>query len=230
MPEITPVAVVYTPYTSKFGIPRQSGLVDAEGEVVFAPAYRSPDAVRGIEGFSHLWLIWGFSEAIRASEKLTVRPPRLGGNERVGVFASRSPYRPNALGLSCVRLLGVELTADRGPVLRIAGADMLSGTPVYDIKPYLPFTDSVPDAVGGFASPLASQRAEVSFLCDTGNIAPETLERLKEVLSGDPRPRYHGDPQRLYAFEFDSLHVEFTCENGEIRVRKAEKQQNGASE
>ena len=220
MPEITPVATVFTPYTSKFGIPRQSGLVDAEGTLVFEPAFRSPDAVRGIGGFSHLWLIWGFSQAERTSQKLTVRPPRLGGNERVGVFASRSPYRPNGLGLSCVRLLRVEQTADRGPVLHIAGADMLSGTPVYDIKPYLPFTDAVPDAAGGFAAPLARERAEVTFACDTCGIPPETLSRLKEVLSGDPRPRYHEDADRVYAFEYGGAHVEFTFADGKIEVRK----------
>ena len=217
MPEISPVAIIHTPFPSKFGVPRQSGLVQTEGKIVFEPAYRSPEAIRGIEGFSHLWLIWGFSEAKRTGNPLTVRPPRLGGNRRVGVFASRSPFRPNSLGLSCVKLLRVDDKDALSPVLYVSGADLLDGTPIYDIKPYLPFTDAVPEATGGFAADVAGQRLQVSYQVDTAGLPAEYLAGLTEVLAGDPRPHYQADPERVYAFEFGGRHVEFTCD-GETAI------------
>jgi len=220
--KITPVAKIYTPFSSKFGIPRQSGLVSTEGKIIFEPDFRSPEAVRGIEGFSHLWLIWGFTEAVRSSSALTVRPPRLGGNERVGVFASRSPYRPNSLGLSCVKLIRVDYNEQNAPVLYVSGADILSGTPIYDIKPYLPFTDSVPSASGGFADAVKGQRADVVFNCDVAAFSKKYISELTEVLSGDPRPHYQNDPERVYAFEFGDRHIEFTFKNGTVTVTKVD--------
>ena len=220
MAEITPVATIYTPFPGKFGIPRQSGLADTEGKIVFEPAFRSPEAVRGIEGFSHLWLIWGFSEAKREGNRLTVRPPRLGGNERVGVFASRSPYRPNALGLSCVKLLRVDQEAAEAPVLWVSGADLMSGTPIYDIKPYLPFADCIPSAVGGFAQAVSGNDLQVVYAEDTSALPPALLAALTDVLAGDPRPHYQDDPARVYAFEFGGYHVEFVCENKTLTVTK----------
>ena len=216
--EISPVATIYTPFPSKFGIPRQSGLVSTESRLVFAQAYRSPEAVRGIEGFSHLWLIWEFTEAKREGNPLTVRPPRLGGNERVGVFASRSPFRPNALGLSCVKLLRVDYAAPDGPVLYLQGADLMDGTPVYDVKPYLPFADCVPSAVGGFADGAKAYALQVRYEADTAAVPPGTLAALTEVLSQDPRPHYQKDPDRIYAFEFSGWHVEFRCEGDFLTV------------
>ena len=212
MPEILPVAKIYTPFPSKFGVPRQSGLVQTEGRLVFEPAYRSPEAIRGTEGFSHLWLIWGFSEAKREGGALTVRPPRLGGNERVGVFASRSPYRPNSLGLSCVKLLRVDREDALAPVLYVSGADLTDGTPIYDVKPYLPFTDSVPDALGGYAAAVAGERLNVAYSVETADFPADFINQLTEVLAGDPRPHYQADPARVYAFEFGGRHVEFTSE------------------
>ena len=212
MPELLPVAKIYAPFPSKFGVPRQSGLVPTQGRIVFEPAFRSPEAVRGIEGFSHLWLVWGFSEAKRQGNPLTVRPPRLGGNERVGVFASRSPYRPNALGLSGVKLVRVDYKDSFAPVLYVSGADLTDGTPIYDVKPYLPFTDCVPDAVGGYAAEVAGARLNVVFGMDTADLPADFVSQLTEVLAGDPRPHYQDDPARVYAFEFAGRHVEFTCD------------------
>ena len=214
------MAKIYTPFTGKFGIPRQSGLADVEGRVVLEPPYRSPDALRGIEGFSHLWLIWEFTEAAPRENALTVRPPRLGGNERVGVFASRSPYRPNRLGLSCVELIKIDAACAEAPVLIVRGADILSGTPVYDIKPYLPFADCVPAAVGGFAAAVAGDKLSVAYAADVSAVPQKTLSALTEVLRGDPRPQYQDDPARIYAFEMDGWHVEFRCEGGALTVTK----------
>ena len=167
MPEIMPIAKIFTPYGGKVGIPRQPGLVKNESRVVFEKPYRDKNAVRGLEGYSHVWLIWGFSENVCTGFSPTVRPPRLGGNERVGVFATRSSFRPNSLGLSAVRLLRIETQGPDAPVLVVQGADMLSGTPVYDVKPYLPFADAIPEATGGFAAGVMEQNAEVVFACDT---------------------------------------------------------------
>lgn len=220
--EITPIAYICSDFKEKFGIPRQSGLVDAlRAEVVFAPEFRVPDAVRGLEDFSHIWLIWEFSQARRAGWSPTVRPPRLGGNKRVGVFASRSPFRPNALGLSCVRLEGVAVDAARGPVLRVAGADLLDGTPVYDIKPYLPYADAWPEASGGFTD--RTERRKLEVVC-----APEVLEAVPEekraallgVLAEDPRPSYQSDPERVYGMAFGGWQVRFTVDGRALTVRQ----------
>lgn len=220
MKEIEPVATIRTPYTTKFGIPRQSGLVETQSRVVFTPAFRSPEAIRGIEGFSHLWLIWGFSEAARSGDALTVRPPRLGGNVRMGVFATRSPFRPNGLGLSCVKLERVETEGPEAPALIVSGADMLDGTPIYDVKPYLPFADSVPEAAGGFAEDVRGQRLLVEYEADVSRLPAQTLSALTSLLAGDPRPHYQNDPGRVYAFEFGGLHVEFTCDGETAFVKE----------
>ena len=217
--ELRPIARIETDFPEKFGIPRQAGIVEAlEGRIVFEPEYRNPDALRGIEGFSHLWLIWQFSGAVREGWSPTVRPPRLGGNERMGVFATRSPFRPNALGLSCVRLLGVEQTKERGTVLRVAGADLMDGTPIYDVKPYLPYADAHPEALGGFA-PDAGETLRVRFTPGTEEAVPaEKRAALRGVLENDPRPRYQDDPARVYGLAFAGLNVKFRVENGTLTV------------
>ncbi len=219
--ELRVIARIETDFPEKFGIPRQAGIVEAlEGRIVFEPAYRNPDALRGIEGFSHLWLIWQFSEAVRADWSPTVRPPRLGGNERMGVFATRSPFRPNPLGLSCVRLLGVEADPSRGPVLLVAGADLMDGTPIYDIKPYLPYADCKPDACGGFA-PDAGERLQINFAPGAEEAVPaEKRAALRGVLENDPRPRYQDDPARVYGLSFAGLNVRFRVENGTLTVEQ----------
>ena len=213
------IARIETDFAEKFGIPRQSGLVPSlRGRVVFEPEYRNPEALRGIEGFSHLWLIWQFSRAVRETWSPTVRPPRLGGNTRLGVFATRSPFRPNALGLSCVRLEAVEQT-DRGPVLVVSGADLLDGTPIYDIKPYLPYADSVPDAVGGFAAEAPKSRLTVEADPALLEALPEEKrEALLEVLALDPRPSYQDDPARIYGFRFADREVRFRVEGEKLTV------------
>ena len=221
---IHPIAHIQSDFPDKFGIPRQAGIVpELESRVVFEPAFRNPDALRGIEDFSHLWLIWQFSKALREDWSPTVRPPRLGGNQRVGVFASRSPFRPNGLGLSCVRLLGVEQDKDLGPVLRVGGADLMDGTPIFDIKPYLPYADSHPDAVSGFA-PDAGQRLDVQFLKGVQEAVPaEKLGALTGVLANDPRPRYQADPNRVYGFDFADLAVKFRVDGDTVFVTHVEK-------
>ena len=208
---IRPIARVRSDFPEKFGVPRQAGLVEAlEARVVFEPEYRNPDALRGLEGFSHIWLIWQFSEVLREGWSPTVRPPRLGGNTRVGVFATRSPFRPNALGLSCVRLLGVEKDAALGPVLCVAGADLVDGTPIFDIKPYLPYADCRPEASGGFA-PDGGALLTVRFAPGTqARVPPDKREALTGVLANDPRPRYQSDPARVYRLGFAGLTVSFT--------------------
>ena len=213
------IARMESDFSEKFGIPRQAGLVEAlESLVVFEPEFRNTDALRGIDGFSHLWLIWQFSEAVRADWSPTVRPPRLGGNERVGVFASRSPFRPNALGLSCVRLLGVEQDRARGPVLRVAGADLMNGTPIYDIKPYLPYADSKKDATGGFA-PDGGRLLRVEIPPALAlRFPPEKLPSLRAVLARDPRPAYQNDPSRCYGMNFAGFSVRFFVREGTLTV------------
>ena len=217
--ELRVIARMESDFPEKFGIPRQAGVVEAlESRVVFEPAYRNPDALRGLEGFSHLWLIWQFSEAVREDWSPTVRPPRLGGNARLGVFATRSPFRPNPLGLSCVRLLGIEDTPDRGKVLRVAGADLMDGTPIYDIKPYLPYADCRPEALGGFA-PDAGAKLAVVFSPGTEEALPaDKRAALRGVLENDPRPRYQDDPDRVYGMDFAGLNVKFRVENGTLTV------------
>ena len=213
------IARIRNPYDSKFGVPRQSGLVgQVISTIVFEPEYRYAEALRGIEEYSHLWLIWSFDKAEREGWSPTVRPPRLGGNQRVGVFATRSPYRPNAIGLSCVKLEGVEKGSE-GTVLKVSGADLMNGTPIYDIKPYLPYADCHPEATGGFTDRTAKRTVKVEIPDRvSGRMNTEDLEALKAVLREDPRPAYQDDPERTYAFEFGGKHVEFRVEQGILTV------------
>ena len=221
---IKPIARIESDFATKFGIPRQSGIVDElEARVVFEPEYRISDALRGIEDFSHIWLIWQFSEAVREGWSPTVRPPRLGGNTRVGVFATRSPFRPNNLGLSCVRLTGIEETADKGLVLKVAGADLMDGTPIFDIKPYIPYADCHPEASGGFA-PDSGAKLQVEISDDVCRAFPkEKLAALKGVLENDPRPRYQKDPERVYAMEFAGFEVKFSVNEETLTVKEIKK-------
>lgn len=214
------IARIRTDFPEKFGIPRQSGLVpQLTGEIVFEPKYRNPDALRGIEGFSHLWLIWEFSKAKHEGWSATVRPPRLGGNVRMGVFATRSPFRPNPLGLSCVKLESVEYDPVRGPVIHVSGVDMLDGTPIYDIKPYIPHADIRADAVGGFADARRDYAVRVEIPERLLAMVPdEKRDALLGVLAGDPRPSYQDDPERVYGFEFAGLEVKFRVANGVLTV------------
>ena len=216
---IRPVAFIRTDFPSKFGIPRQAGLAAGlHGKVVFEPDYRIDEALRGLEGFSHIWLIWGFSENAGHDWTPTVRPPRLGGNVRMGVFATRSPFRPNGLGLSCVRLLEVQKEADLGTTLLVEGADMVDGTPIYDIKPYIPYADSIPDAAGGFA-PDEGRLLSVEIPAELEERIPEDKRTgLRAVLSRDPRPRYQEDPERIYGMGFAGLDVRFQVQGGAVRV------------
>ena len=214
------IARIRTELPEKFGVPRQSGLVpQLRGRVIFEPEYRNPDAVRGLEDFSHIWLIWQFSRAVREGWSPTVRPPRLGGNRRMGVFATRSPFRPNALGLSSVRLDRVELDPALGPVLHVSGADLMDGTPIFDIKPYLPYTDSHPQAAGGFTDGLA--HAPLTVECSPAlleHIPADSREGLLGVLAGDPRPRDQEDPQRVYGLSFAGRNVKFTVDGDRLTV------------
>lgn len=214
------IAHIHTEFPTKFGIPRQSGIIETlRGTIVFEPAYRNPDAVRGLEEFSHLWLIWEFSEAKRERWSPTVRPPRLGGNVRKGVFATRSPFRPNPIGLSSVKLEKIETDSQLGPVLHVSGADLMDGTPIYDIKPYIVYTDSHPEAVSGFADKPAEQLLEVND--------PEALlqevdgshrESLFAVLAHDPRPQYQDDPERVYGMAFGQYEVRFKVKDLNLTV------------
>lgn len=215
-----PVARIRTEFPGKFGVPRQAGLVpELRGRVVFEPPFRSPEALRGMDGFSHLWLIWEFSENKEAGWSPTVRPPRLGGNQRVGVFATRSPFRPNPIALSAVRLDGVERTEAWGTVLRLRGADLVDGTPVLDVKPYLPYADCVPDALGGFAAAPAAPALAVDIPPDLlERVPPERRRALLGVLAQDPRPRYQKDPDRVYGFGFAGLEVRFSVADGVLTV------------
>lgn len=217
------IARVHSDFATKFGVPRQSGLVEAlEALVVFEPEYRDPAALRGLEGFSHLWLIWAFDRAIREGRwSPTVRPPRLGGNARLGVFATRSPFRPNPIGLSSVRLAGMERTAEYGTVLRLRGADLVDGTPVLDVKPYVPYADSHPEALGGFAAVPAGAALAVEIPPELlERVPPERREALRGVLAQDPRPRYQEDPDRVYGFGFAGLEVRFSVADGVLTVRE----------
>ena len=218
------IAHIRTDLTDKFGVPRQSGLVpELGGTIVLEPPYRNPDALRGLEGFSHLWLIFQFHRAERAEWSPTVRPPRLGGNRRMGVFATRSPFRPNAIGLSCVKLEEVRLDEKLGPVLYVSGADLVDGTPILDIKPYLPYADCHPEATGGFTDPLSAQKLEVSCApALLAGLAPRQREALLGVLACDPRPRYQNDPERVYGLSFAGKNVRFTVEKGVLTVLAVE--------
>lgn len=215
------IARVRTDFPEKFGIPRQSGILDMlEATVVFEPEYRNPDALRGLEGFSHLWLIWKFSEAVTEEWSPTVRPPRLGGNTRLGVFATRAPYRPNPIGLSSVKLIGIEKTEELGTVLKISGADLMDGTPIYDIKPYLPYTDCHSEATGGFAEPLREYALDAVIPEDMLNKIPEKKRAaLIEILKNDPRPGYQRDPERVYKMSFAGFTVSFTVASDILTVK-----------
>ena len=216
---IEPIAFFRSPLTTKFGIPRQSGVASQlPGRIVFTPGYRRAEAVRGLEGFDYLWIIWEFSANKRA-DGLTVRPPRLGGNERVGVFASRSPFRPNNLGLSCVRISKVEISGREGPVIHVLGADLMDGTPIYDLKPYVAYTDAHPDARSGFVDEHEWQPLKVEFVAGIANIyAPDEMEALRQVLAQDPRPRYHDAPERVYGMPFAGHDVRFRVDGGVLTV------------
>ena len=217
---IEPIAYFHSPMTSTFGRPRQSGLVaELAGRIVFEPAYRSADAVRGLEGFDYLWIIWEFSANRHASGHLTVRPPRLGGNERVGVFASRSPFRPNALGLSCVYINKVEPTTAQGPVIHVRGADLMDGTPIYDIKPYVAYADSHPEARSGFVDERRWEPLEVDMPAALADLfTDEELSGLRQVLALDPRPRYHADESRVYGMPFAGRDVHFRVDGKKLYI------------
>ena len=223
--EMQVIARMKSDFPTKFGIPRQSGLVqELRSTIVFEPEFRNPDALRGIEDFSHLWILWQFSEAVRSQWSPTVRPPRLGGNTRMGVFATRSPFRPNHMGLSSVKLLGVEHTKSHGTVLHVGGADLMDGTPIFDIKPYIPYSDCHPDAIGGFTDTAGSFLLQVDF-------PPELLARLPEekqesaigVLSHDPRPSYQKDSDRVYGLVFAGFDIRFTVQNDVLAVTDVQK-------
>jgi len=226
MPEMKIIAHIHTDFESKFGVPRQSGLVEElRGEIIFEKEYRNIDALRGIEEFSHLWLIWYFSESERLSWSPTVRPPRLGGEKRIGVFATRSPFRPNAIGLSSVRLISVEVRKDVGPVLIVGGADLMDGTPIFDIKPYLAYADSHSDARCGFTDTVGARHLDVRFPEELGSRIPEEkLQALVKVLAEDPRPRYQDDTDRVYGMGFAGFNIRFRAEDGCIIVVDVEKE------
>ena len=221
---LRPVAHIESDFPEKFGIPRQAGIVgELRARVVFEEGFRDSEALRGIEGFSHLWLIWQFSGAVRDGWSPTVRPPRLGGNVRMGIFATRSPFRPNALGLSCVRLLGVEKDPEKGTVLLVGGADLMDGTPIWDVKPYVPYADCHPEAAGGFA-PDAGKRLSVEMAPELEERVPEEKRAaLRGVLANDPRPRYQDDPERVYAMSFAGLTVRFRADGETIKVTEVER-------
>ena len=217
---IHPIARIQSDFATKFGIPRQSGLAQSlRSTIIFEPEFRNADALRGIEGFSHLWIIWQFSEAVRTEWSPTVRPPRLGGNTRMGVFATRSPFRPNNLGLSCVTLLGVEETADLGTVIHVGGADLMDGTPIFDIKPYIPYADCQPEATGGFTDRADDFLLQVNFPNTLLNILPAGKQTAAiEVLSHDPRPSYQRKPGRIYGLSFAGFDIRFTVEETTLTV------------
>lgn len=222
MAETVPVRIIariHSDFPTKFGIPRQSGLAEVRSTIIFEPEYRNPDALRGLEGYTHLWLIWQFSEAVRDGWSPTVRPPRLGGNTRMGVFATRSPFRPNPIGLSSVRIDGVELHTPDGPLIHVTGADLMDGTPIYDIKPYLAYTDSHPEAAGGFALQTREGVLSVDFPAELLAVIPEDRrDGLIAVLAQDPRPQYQNDPERVYGMAFAGFDVQFRVADGRLIV------------
>ena len=222
--EMQVIAYIHNDFGTKFGLPRQSGLVEElRSTIVFEPEFRNPDALRGIEGYSHLWLIWQFSRAVREDWSPLVRPPRLGGNEKMGVFATRSPFRPNALGLSCVELEKVEWDTPEGAVLHVRGADLMDGTPIFDIKPYLAYADSYPEAAGGWTDGV--QRRQLQVDCSEElwqKVDPAQRGALLAILAGDPRPRYQDDPRRIYGMAFDGKNVKFRVEGETLYVTAVE--------
>lgn len=222
---IKPIAYIHNDLKTKFGVPRQSGLANSLlSEIVFIPEYRVSDALRGMSDFSHIWLIWSFSEARRSDWSPTVRPPRLGGNERVGVFATRSPYRPNSLALSCVKLVRIEHRDGLGDVLIVSGADLMNGTPIYDIKPYLPYADSIEDAVGGFAPDGGKTLAVIDENGVLNRLPVEKRNALTELLARDPRPQYHDDATRVYGMEYGEHEVKFRVDGNDLFIISIEKQ------
>lgn len=225
MMTISPIAHFHSPLTSKFGIPRQSGIANSlHGTIVFTPEYRNADALRGLEGFDFLWILWGFSENIHSAKHATVRPPRLGGNTRIGVFATRSPFRPNNIGLSSVRIADIQIATPDGPVIEVVGADLMDGTPIYDIKPYLPEFDSHPEAKAGFVNSNEWQPLEVKFLptADISRFTPTDVNTITQLLSQDPRPHYHSSPDRLYGMTYKGYDIRFRVEGGKVIVEKIE--------
>ena len=225
MMTISPIAHFHSPLTSKFGIPRQSGIADSlHGTIVFTPEYRNADALRGLEGFDFLWILWGFSENIHSAKHATVRPPRLGGNTRIGVFATRSPFRPNNIGLSSVRIADIQIATPDGPVIEVVGADLMDGTPIYDLKPYLPEFDSHPEAKAGFVNSNEWQPLEVKFLptADISRFTPTDVNTITQLLSQDPRPHYHSSPDRLYGMTYKGYDIRFRVEGGKVIVEKIE--------
>lgn len=220
MSEIITIARIRNDFQDKFGIPRQSGIVNSvRAAIVFEPDYRNPDALRGLDKFTHIWLVWGFSEAKREVWSPTVRPPRLGGNDRVGVFATRSPYRPNGIGLSSVRLDGIELHTAQGPVIYVLGADLLDGSPIYDIKPYIPYTDCHPDALGGFADNPPERKLKVEIGDRWQSVLPDEVRTpLMEILAYDPRPSYHDDPERVYGMDYAGVNIQFVVKGDRLII------------
>lgn len=219
-----PIAYVYSDFSDKFGVPRQSGLAQTESVLIFEPEYRVAEAIRGLEEYSHIWLLWGFSEIHRGEWKPTVRPPRLGGNKRVGVFATRSPFRPNSIGLSCVQLERIEWKIPKAPRLILKGADLMNRTPVYDIKPYLPYVDSHPEARGGFSDRVKAYHLEVDFPeYHLEKIPVSKRTGLCEILAQDPRPSYQNDPKRIYGMKYAGFDVRFQVEDRTLKVVAVEK-------
>lgn len=214
------IAKIKNDFHTKFGIPRQSGLVNqVKSKIVFEPEYRVAEAFRGLEEYSHIWIIWEFSESKRGDWSPTVRPPRLGGNKRVGVFATRSPFRPSPIGLSCVKLEKIDFESKSGPVLLVSGADLMNDTPIYDIKPYLPRIDSLPDAIGGFADRVKDYKLSVCIDKKfQSEIPADKLKAIKEILSEDPRPSYHNDPSRIYGFNFAEYEITFKVDENILTV------------
>ena len=218
---IRPIAHIHCEFKEKFGIPRQSGLIDSvRARIVFLPEYRNPDALRGLDGYSHLWLLWQFSEAVRSDWSPTVRPPRLGGNKRMGVFASRSPFRPNPIGLSCVEISSIDMQTSEGPIIYVKGADLMDGTPIYDIKPYIRYADAHPEAKCGYVDGLSERKLNV-------RMSPELVAKVEdddvlaamvEMLSLDPRPSYHNDPHREYGLSFAGYNLRFIVSGGILEV------------
>lgn len=223
--EIRPVAHFRSPLKTKFGIPKQSGLAHSlKGSIVFEPEWRTPDAIRGIDGFSYLWLIWGFSANKHEAAGTTVRPPVLGGNTRMGIWATRSPFRPNNLGLSSVKIEHIDWSDNDGPVIHVSGADLMDGTPIYDVKPYVPYADAHPDAHSGFTGADKIKRLEVSIPVEVRSyMGEEQCEALTEVLSLDPRPQYHKDGSRIYGMEFEDRDIRFKIDGGTVEVVSAAK-------
>lgn len=222
--EFEPIAYIQNGFSTKFGIPRQSGLTDVTSEIVFEPEYRVPEAFRGLEEYSHIWLLWEFSEAIRTSWTPTVRPPRLGGNRRMGVFATRSPFRPNPVGLSAVSLERIVWEREDGPVLIVGGADLMDGTPIYDVKPYLPYVDSYPEAEGGFAAERMDYELQVEFPEECRqSLTREEEETIRQILKQDPRPAYQNMANRIYGMEYAGMEIKFRVEGGVLSVCSIER-------